>query len=99
LGAGTYFGLAAKSRLDDSNADGHCVGNRCDQTGYDARNDARSSALASTVCFVGGGLLLAAGGVLYFTSPRAVATVALTPTVSGSRGAMSGGGAQVRIGF
>ena len=94
IGAGAYFGLSAKSRLDDSNADGHCVGNQCDAVGFDARNEARSSALASTICFIGGGLLVAGGAVLFFTAPRSSTTVTVTPSA-----AMSGGGAQVRFSF
>lgn len=65
LGMGTYFGLSAKSKNDDSKDD--CPNNQCEtQAGLDARNDAKSAATTSTVAFVLGGALLATGGVLYF---------------------------------
>jgi len=75
---GTYFGLHAQSRLDDSNADGHCNGNQCDRVGFDARNESRSAALASTISFIAGGVLIVGGAALFFTAPRASA-VALGP--------------------
>jgi len=78
VGLGAYFGLHASARLSDSNADGHCnAANQCDDLGTEARHDASSSALASTVFFIAGGALLAGGVVLYFTAPRAPAAVAL----------------------
>lgn len=65
VGVGTYFGLDAKSKNDDSKD--ACPGNQCTtRAGLDARNDAKSAATTSTVAFVLGGALLATGGVLYF---------------------------------
>ena len=43
VGVGAFFGLKAKSSLDDSNADNHCRdSNRCDAIGVQARSDAAS---------------------------------------------------------
>lgn len=78
LGLGTFFGLTAKSKLDDSN-DGHCSGNLCDATGVQLRSDYSSAARLSTVTFLAGGALLAGGAVLFFTAPRAP----VTATVAG----------------
>ncbi len=79
LGVGTYFGLSAKSHLDDSNANGHCTpDNRCDPIGTQARNDAKSAALVSTLAFVGGAALIAGGAALYLTAPKAGRSVAAT---------------------
>ncbi|HEU5077012.1 MAG TPA: hypothetical protein VFU02_22635, partial [Polyangiaceae bacterium] len=65
VGIGSYFGLSAKSKNDDSKAG--CPNNRCEtQADLDARNDAKTAATTSTIAFVLGGALLATGGVLYF---------------------------------
>jgi serine/threonine-protein kinase len=70
VAAASYFGLQAKSELDDSNA-GHChANNACDPTGLTDRSSAQSSATASTVLFVVGGAALAGGVVLWLTAPR-----------------------------
>jgi len=65
VGVGSYFGLSAKSKNDDSKEE--CPNNLCEtQAGLDARNDAQTAATTSTIAFVVGGALLATGGVLYF---------------------------------
>ncbi len=70
LGVGTYFGLRAKSKNDDSNQADNCpTEKQCFDTGIDLRDQARSAATVSTIAFGLGGALLVAGGVLYFTSP------------------------------
>jgi hypothetical protein len=67
----SYFGLHAKAKLDDSNADGHCMAkNLCDATGVADRSSAESAATLSTVFFVVTGAALAGGGVLWFTAPK-----------------------------
>lgn len=64
-GVGTYFGLSAKSKNDDSKD--ACPQNQCQtRADVDTRNEAKSAATASTIAFVLGGALLATGGVLYF---------------------------------
>jgi hypothetical protein len=69
VGIGTYFGILTKSKLDDSNSDGNCVGNHCNSTGTSLRNDAFTAGTISTVAFVVGAVGLAGGAVLWFTAP------------------------------
>jgi serine/threonine-protein kinase len=84
VGLGVVFGLSAKSKLDDSNADGHCrPDNHCDAVGFQARSDAKDAATLSTIFVVAGAALLGGGAVLYFTAPRGKprsGTVQLLPT-------------------
>ncbi len=70
VGMGTYFGLAAKGKLDDSNANNHCHdANRCDAAGLVLRSDAKSAATVSTVSLALGGAAIAGGVALYLTAP------------------------------
>lgn len=90
LGLGAYFGLAAKSTYDSSNADGHCANNQCDSQGLSDRSSASTQATVATV-LLGFGVAAAAGGaVLYFTAPRAhaVSSLALSPVPAPGGGAM-----------
>lgn len=83
LGVGTFFGLRAKSSLDDSNASDHCHDNVCDATGKSARDDAKSNATISTGAFVAGAALVAGGAVMYFIAPSTHTTaLTVTPSVS-----------------
>jgi hypothetical protein len=67
IGIGGGYGLAAMSKANV--AKGACDGNACtSQVGVDAARNARSLGTVSTVAFVAGGALVAAGAVLYFTS-------------------------------
>ncbi len=78
IGVGTFFGIRAKSKLDDSN-NGHCrVGDRCDAAGVVLRDDYLSAARISTVSFLVGGVLVAGGAVLYLTAPSTPVAVAVT---------------------
>ncbi len=70
VGLGVVFGLSAKSNLDDSNANGHCVNNHCDAIGFQSRSDSKDAATLSTVAFVVGVVALGAGAALYFTAPK-----------------------------
>lgn len=80
---GSYFGLHAKSELDDSNADQHCGAlNRCDPIGLADRSAAQSAATASTVLFVAGAAALASGAVLWFTTPAAAHDPSSTGTAT-----------------
>ena len=84
LGLGAYFGLRAKSQLDDSNA-GHCnAAGVCDSAGLQGRVDALNSATASTIAFIAGGALAAGGAILYLTAPktRTPGSVSVGPTVA-----------------
>ena len=72
LGVGALLALKARSSYDASNADGHCqTNNHCDVPGLSDRNDAYSFATGATVALIAGGVLAAAGVVLYLTAPRA----------------------------
>lgn len=83
LGLGAFFGLQAKSHLDDSNADGHCHdGNKCDAIGVQARSDAQSAATISTIAFAAGAVAVAGGLVLYLTAPKGASHVAIAPSLS-----------------
>ena len=77
LGLGTFFGLQASSKW--SSAKGKCPDYPygCGTEGTDLASEARSKATVSTVGFIAGGALLAAGVVLYFTAPTKKESVAL----------------------
>ena len=67
VAVGTIFGLQSQSRRDESEP--YCDGNTCwDQRGKTLRDDAISAGNISTIGFVVGGVGLAAGTVLWFTS-------------------------------
>jgi hypothetical protein len=94
IGVGTVFGIVAKSQLDQSNS-GPCdkSSDHCEPAGLSTRKDAETAATASTIAFVGGGVALAAGVVLYLTAPRRPTGtgIVLAPAVIAG-----GGGAIVR---
>jgi serine/threonine-protein kinase len=93
IAAGSILGLNAKSKLDDSNS-GHCHdGNLCDAAGVDLRSQAKSDAVGSTILFAVGVAGIAGGAVLWFTSPRAAATVGVTPIVTERLAGLQVGGA------
>jgi len=63
LGVGTIFGIVAMNKNDD--AAEICNGSACaEQSGVDLIDEARSAATVSTVAFVAGGVLAAAGVVV-----------------------------------
>lgn len=68
LGVGTAFGLTSFSKWGD--AEKLCPNDRCTHEGSALADDARSAAAASTIAFTVGLVLVAAGGLLYFTSPK-----------------------------
>ncbi len=74
---GAVFGLVASSRW--SNAKSDCGGG-CGPSApaQQEKSDAQSAATVSTVAFVGGAALTAAGVVLYFTAPSTSAKSALS---------------------
>jgi hypothetical protein len=88
LGLGVFMALGAKSKNSDSKA--HCLNpndpNACDAVGVGLRNDAKSSADIATVAFIAGGVALAAGAALWFTSPRSRTTVGIAPNGLGVKG-------------
>jgi len=68
LGVGTGFALSARSKNDQSNANGHCDSSGCDAQGVELRNDALAAAKAATWSFVAGGALAACSVTLYLTA-------------------------------
>jgi serine/threonine-protein kinase len=92
LGVGTAFALSAKSKYDDSlNACETANHDLCNPTGISQRNDARSAGDAATVAFGLGAAALVAGGILWFTAPRASAaprtgsaSLVVAPTLGGA---------------
>jgi serine/threonine-protein kinase len=77
LGVGSVFGLVSAGKKSD--ADKHCDGaNVCDDEGLGLRRDAISAGTISTVGFVAGGVLAAAGVVLWVTAPRRTPATGMT---------------------
>lgn len=88
LGVGAGYGLAAMSRHDEAQKD--CPRATCpDQSGVDLWNSAHTAGTISTVAFIGGGVALAAGAVLWLTGkPEAASTqVSFGPGSVALRGA------------
>jgi hypothetical protein len=69
IGVASFFGLRAKSKNDEARE--HCPASPAcvDAEGPALTDSARSAATASTVLFVGGGVLVASALVLWFTAP------------------------------
>lgn len=65
LGVGTGFAVRAKALDADAKADGHCDSTGCDATGRPRNLQALQAADISTVSFIAGGVLLAAGVTLF----------------------------------
>ena len=84
IGVGSVFGAIAMGK--NNSASGHCNGTVCDAPTVSTLNDARTDATVSTVAFAAGGVLLAAGVVLYLTAPRGApsAGLVLSPGAGGS---------------
>jgi serine/threonine-protein kinase len=97
LGVGIGVGLAAKSKVNQSNGpDGGCnasTGVCTTQNGEDLRSSAVGMATAATVVFVVGAVAVAGGAVLYLTAPHdsPAASLAIAPSVM-----PGGGGALLR---
>lgn len=81
IGVGSFFGLQAMSKNDDSKDPTQCppTAPTCD-----LRDDAKSAATLSTVFFAIGGVGVAAGIVLFATTPsgRSAPTSGAGPTIS-----------------
>lgn len=79
IGGGAAFvvsgilGLSARSTYQDAERD-HCTRTggqlQCDDEGLDAIDSAGTRANIATAVAIGGGALVAAGAILYFTAPR-----------------------------
>lgn len=70
IGLGAFFGVSASSKWSDAKDMCTDYPYGCGEAGANKQADARSAATISTVGFVAGGALLAAGAVLYFTAPK-----------------------------
>jgi hypothetical protein len=82
VGIGVTFGLAAKSRNDASNRDGHCDNTGCDAYGAGRRDAALDAAQVATWSFVAAGALGATAIILYFKADSAASTQ-LATSISG----------------
>lgn len=84
LGVGGVTGLVASGKHDDSK----CADDRCpDQGGVDREKDAATMATVSTIGFIAGGVLLAAGVVMYLVAPKAEKRTGYILPAVGARGA------------
>jgi hypothetical protein len=92
IAVGSIFGIRAASIGDQSH---RCTlgprGDGCPEDAVDEQDSARTSATISTVGFVAGGALLAAGAVLWLTAPKK-APVRAAAFVGPSGGMLSLGG-------
>lgn len=87
IGAGVIFGFSAISRRNQAGCDGNDCSGAPIGSG-DTLRDAQSSATASTICFIGGGLLAAGGVALFVLAPRGSTTRASARMTPGG-GAMT----------
>jgi hypothetical protein len=91
LGVGGFFGLRAKS-LNDESKDDCDANNECGAIGGAKRDDAMGAATISTVAFIAGGVLTAAGVTLFLVGgPKdgeKSARVEATPLVGPNEAAM-----------
>jgi tetratricopeptide (TPR) repeat protein len=96
LGASAVLAVVAKSKNDDANA--VCNGAACsNEQGVTLARDAGTFATASTVAFIGGAALAAAGVIVYLSAPRAASPSSawvVAPLV-----ARSGAGLSLQAGF
>lgn len=70
IGVGAFFGIQASSKWSDAKGKCSDYPYGCNEDATDLRSSAHSAATVSTVGFIAGGALLAAGAVLYFTAPK-----------------------------
>ncbi|MGH7295793.1 MAG: hypothetical protein ACRELB_12695, partial [Polyangiaceae bacterium] len=94
---GSVFGVLAKQKLDQSNG-GSCDAStdQCHPAGFPQRKDAEHAATVSDVGFIAGGVLLAAGAVIFFTAPKGAP---VTGVVVAPAPVAGGGGAILRAEF
>ncbi len=71
VGLGTFFGLRAFGKWADVKDACKAFPYECGESAKQDRASASSAGTASTVAFIAGGALLAAGAVLYLTAPSA----------------------------
>jgi hypothetical protein len=71
LGVGTGFAVRAKGLDAEAKANDHCDSTGCDATGRPLNQQSLQAADISTVSFIAGGVLVAAGVTLYVVGGRA----------------------------
>jgi hypothetical protein len=76
VGIGSFFGLRASSKFSDAKDACPNYPDGCDRRATDLNKSAKEAGTISTIGFVAGGALLAAGAVLYFTAPTKKPSVA-----------------------
>jgi len=70
VGLGAVLGGLAVAKKAESNEDSHCyTNNRCDATGLELRESARTLGTASTVALIAGGAVLAGGFAVFVMAP------------------------------
>ncbi len=70
IGVGSVLGMVASGKLVESNKT-HCdAADTCDSVGLSLRSEAKDAALVSTILFVAGGVVLAAGVTVFFLAPK-----------------------------
>lgn len=89
---GGVFGIMAINK--NNQAKEVCDGSICevDKNGVELTDQAQTYATVSTISFIAGGVLLATGGVLYFTAPTPseTAQIRVTPTWGGAELSLGG---------
>ena len=70
LGVGTVFGILANGKKSDAEPNCNADFSACNGAGVSDMKSARGSATISTIGFIAGGALLAAGVVLFVTAPK-----------------------------
>jgi hypothetical protein len=77
IAVGSVFGIRAMSKKEQS--DQACPARGCSPAVVEAYRDAKDAASVANIAFAAGGVLLAAGGLLYFTAPDAPVSFAASP--------------------
>jgi hypothetical protein len=92
VAVGAIFGVMAMSKNNQALQSSNCpTSTECDSNGLSLTNTAKSDATVSTVGFIAGGVLVAAGAVLWITAPSAHPTtgVRVTPLVGLGTGGLA----------
>lgn len=95
IGVGAVFGLIANGKKSDAKPNCNADLSACNGTGVDQMKSAHSSATLSTIGFVAGATLVAAGVVLFVTAPKGgeAKTVGIGVTPNGGGANLAVGGA------
>lgn len=81
---GGVFGLIAKSKNDEALESQNCpTSSRCNPSGLELTDDAKSSALVSTILFAVGGAAVVGGGIVFLTAPHRSASAGASTTKRG----------------